>query len=154
MPLLFKAAIQNSFLLKHIHLHIQNSSNMSLRNVLTPASRSIIRSSAPTIQRRAISSTPRRFASASETPNDPAPVAKKSDAPWAIGSILIFGSLFIYLTAPGKKDAHGHDGHAHGKEDHEEEEKPVDEEQEAHFNNPGKVEEAPQDHHPEGNKVS
>lgn len=105
------------------------------------------------MQRRAFSRSAHRFNSSkpSQTPNDPAPVVHKSDMPWAVGSILIFGSAFIYLTAPGKKDAHG----SHGEDDHghSDKKKQKDEEQEAHFNNPGKVQES-EDHHPEGNKVS
>lgn len=44
----------------------------------------------------------------------------KSDMPWAVASVVVFGSLFVYVTAPGKKDGHGHDDHGekHGK--HEE----------------------------------
>lgn len=39
----------------------------------------------------------------------------KSDAPWAIGSLVIFGGLFIYLSSPSKGGhGHGHDDDHHG----------------------------------------
>ncbi|PWZ00138.1 hypothetical protein BCV70DRAFT_161405 [Testicularia cyperi] len=50
----------------------------------------------------------------------------KSDAPWAIASVIGFGGLFVYLTAPGSKDAsHGHGDHKSSDkhdESHDEEE--------------------------------
>lgn len=52
----------------------------------------------------------------------------KSDAPWAIGSLVVFGSMFVYLTAPpkgGKK--HGHESSSHGHESSSEEEDSGDE---------------------------
>lgn len=40
--------------------------------------------------------------------------SKSGDAPWAIGSVLFFGSLFVYLTSP---PSGGKNGHAHGHKD-------------------------------------
>lgn len=50
----------------------------------------------------------RRMASTTSGPT------AKSDAPWAIGSAVIFGSLFVYLTSPSK-DGHGHHEKSHEK---------------------------------------
>lgn len=59
----------------------------------------------------------RRYAS-----NSPLPLPTKSDAPWAIASVITFGGLFVYLTAPGAKgDDHGHHGSKH-QESHDDEE--------------------------------
>ncbi|SNX85045.1 uncharacterized protein MEPE_03754 [Melanopsichium pennsylvanicum] len=57
--------------------------------------------------------------------NSPGPVAAKSDAPWAIASVLTFGGLFVYFTAPGAKE----DDHAHHGSKHDEEEADAEEEQ-------------------------
>lgn len=70
--------------------------------------RSISRSAVPLVRSTAGPSlarvSVRRYAT-----NPPGPVATKSDAPWAIASVLTFGGLFVYLTAPGaEKDAHAH----------------------------------------------
>lgn len=92
----------------------------------------------------------------------------KSDAPWAITSLLVFGSMFIYLTAPpkgGKKHGHGHDSHdSHGKagEDAEEGEGGDGDEEESKsgamsdedYELVDKVEGKPADDAPAGNQVS
>ncbi|KAJ1018949.1 hypothetical protein NDA16_004752 [Ustilago loliicola] len=70
----------------------------------------------------------RRYAS-----NSPLPSPKKSDAPWAIASVITFGGLFVYLTAPGSnKDDHGHHGSKHddAEDEHESEPEPPKEPQE------------------------
>ena len=60
----------------------------------------------------------RRYASSS-----PLPLPSKSDAPWAIVSVVTFGGLFVYLTAPGAKgDDHGHHGSKHEEAEAEAEE--------------------------------
>ena len=84
--------------------------------------RSISRSARPLVRSSAGSSLARlparRYASSS--PLDALP--KKSDAPWAIASVITFGGLFVYLTAPGAKgDDHGHHGSKH-EESHDDEE--------------------------------
>ncbi|EST05060.1 hypothetical protein PSEUBRA_005868 [Kalmanozyma brasiliensis GHG001] len=81
---------------------------------LSRSARPLARSAAgPSLARLAV----RRYAT-----NPPGPVASKSDAPWAIASVITFGGLFVYLTAPGaKKDDHGHHGSKHD-EAHDEEE--------------------------------
>ncbi len=83
----------------------------------------------------------RRYASSS--PADVLP--KKSDAPWAIASVIGFGGAFVYLTAPGsKKDDH----HGHGASKHEEAEAEEETEPEA----PKEPQELPDGsiEHPEG----
>ncbi|KAJ9479650.1 hypothetical protein PHBOTO_003155 [Pseudozyma hubeiensis] len=59
--------------------------------------------------------------------NPPGPVTSKSDAPWAIASVITFGGLFVYLTAPGAKK----DDHAHGAKHDEAEQDADDDEPEA-----------------------
>jgi hypothetical protein len=39
----------------------------------------------------------------------------KSDAPWAITSLVVFGGMFVYITSPPSGGAGGHDSHAHSK---------------------------------------
>jgi hypothetical protein len=59
----------------------------------------------------------RRMASTTAKAAEAAKETVKSDAPWAIGSLVVFGGLFVYLTSPpkGGKKGHGHDDH--GKHD-------------------------------------
>ncbi|KIS68616.1 uncharacterized protein UMAG_03192 [Mycosarcoma maydis] len=69
----------------------------SISRSARPLARSV---AGPSIGRLSV----RRYAT-----NPPGPVASKSDAPWAIASVITFGGLFVYFTAPGaKKDDHAH----------------------------------------------
>lgn len=68
----------------------------------------------------------------------------KSDVPYAIGSAVVFGSLLVYLTGPGKggggHGAHGHDdkhGKDEGKELEKEDEEGDDPESEASASDDG-----------------
>lgn len=70
--------------------------------------RSIARSARP-LARSAAGPSFARLSVRKYATNPPGPVVEKSDAPWAIASVLTFGGLFVYFTAPGaKKDAHAH----------------------------------------------
>ncbi|CDR88400.1 uncharacterized protein SPSC_04227 [Sporisorium scitamineum] len=110
---------------------------MIVRSIARSA-RPLARSAAgPSLARASV----RRYAT-----NPPSPVATKSDAPWAIASVLTFGGLFVYLTAPGaKKDDH------HGAK-HDEPEQEPEEEQEQELEAPKEPVELPDGsiEHPEG----
>lgn len=78
--------------------------------------RSALRLSSPTMAARRQAPIkavmPRRMASSS---TQAAQQTVKSDAPWAIASLLVFGSLFVYVTSPPSKgSAHGGHGDSHG----------------------------------------
>lgn len=72
------------------------------------------------------------------------PVPPKSDMPWAVASVVVFGSLFVYVTAPGKKVSHGHDDHGKHEESADEDDGEEPEPQEPQELPNGDVE------HPEG----
>ncbi|PWN45479.1 hypothetical protein IE81DRAFT_364114 [Ceraceosorus guamensis] len=81
-----------------------------------------IRSASSSAVRRAAAAVPRRCASPALARRSYASGAhqgekqqQSSDVPWAISSLVVFGGLGIYLTAP-PKDGHGHGGHdSHAK---------------------------------------
>ncbi|CBQ73587.1 conserved hypothetical protein [Sporisorium reilianum SRZ2] len=84
--------------------------------------RSISRSARP-LARSAAGPTLARLSVRRYATNPPGPVASKSDAPWAIASVLTFGGLFVYLTAPGaKKDDHHGAKHDEPEQEEDEEE--------------------------------
>ncbi|TKY84772.1 hypothetical protein EX895_005852 [Sporisorium graminicola] len=84
--------------------------------------RSISRSARP-LARSAAGPSLARLSVRRYATNPPGPVATKSDAPWAIASVLTFGGAFVYLTAPGaKKD--DHHGAKHDEPEQEDEEEP------------------------------
>lgn len=107
--------------------------------------RTISRSARPLARSTAASSLARlparRYASSS-----PLPLPPKSDAPWAIASVLTFGGLFVYLTAPGAKgdDHHGHGAKHDAEEEHDDEEEAESEPKEPQELPDGSIE------HPEG----
>jgi hypothetical protein len=87
----------------------------------------------------------------------------KSDAPWAIGSLVVFGSMFIYVTAPpkGGKKGHGHEAeHGSGSSSSSEEEEDSDaetedtEEENSTYDNVKKIEDKPDSNAPKGSQVS
>lgn len=92
------------------------------------------RQSTAVSSRVALANSQRRMASTTSKVTE---AATKSDAPWAIGSLLVFGGMFIYLTAPpkGGKKGHGdHESHhddddksSESGDDDEEPETPADE---------------------------
>lgn len=87
----------------------------------------------PAVSKRvALATSQRRMAS---TTAKVAEAATKSDAPWAIGSLLVFGGMFIYLTAPpkGGKKGHGHESHDTGSSSHDDEEESEDDEEREFF---------------------
>ncbi|KAK0535660.1 hypothetical protein OC842_002244 [Tilletia horrida] len=69
---------------------------------------------------RPVNAVARRNASSSPSVSDPKITAKLpqgTDSIWAISSVVVFGSLFFYLTSPGsKKDGHGHGSHGDHKQ--------------------------------------
>ncbi|SPO26667.1 uncharacterized protein UTRI_03958_B [Ustilago trichophora] len=75
--------------------------------------RSIARTARP-LARSAAGPSLARLSVRKYATNPPGPVATKSDAPWAIASVITFGGLFVYFTAPGaKKDDHAHHASKH-----------------------------------------
>ena len=109
--------------------------------------RSIARSARP-LARSAAGPSLARLSVRRYATNPPGPVATKSDAPWAIASVLTFGGLFVYFTAPGAKK----DGHAHHGAKHDEAEADADEEEESEPEAPKEPVELPDGsiEHPEG----
>ncbi|SPC64356.1 uncharacterized protein UHOD_04973 [Ustilago sp. UG-2017b] len=83
--------------------------------------RSISRSASP-LARSAAGPSLTRLPARRYASNSPLPLPKKSDAPWAIASVITFGGLFVYLTAPGS-DKHDHGHHASKHHDAEEDQK-------------------------------
>lgn len=81
----------------------------------------------------------------------------KSDAPWAIGSLVIFGSMFIYLTAPpaGGKKGHGHESaHDDSSSSSEEDEDSGAETESTQYDDVKKIEDKPGENAPKGSQVS
>lgn len=86
--------------------------------------RSISRSARP-LARSAAGPSLARLPARRYVTNPPGPVTSKSDAPWAIASVVTFGGLFVYLTAPGaKKDDHDHHSSKHDDAEEEPESEP------------------------------
>lgn len=54
-----------------------------------------------------------RFNSSSSSSSSSHSAVQKSDAPWAIASAVVFGSLFVYATSPASK-THNEHGHVTG----------------------------------------
>jgi hypothetical protein len=85
----------------------------------------------------------------------------KSDAPWAVSSLVVFGGMFIYLTSPpkGGKNAHGHEGGHGGKSDSSSEEPDSEgesdatEEENTDYDNVKKIEDKPEGTGPKGGQV-
>lgn len=100
-----------------------------------------------------LSASQRRMAS-SDTAKGAIEKAAKSDAPWAIGSLVVFGSMFIYLTSPPKGGKHGH---GHENEQHEESDDDSDtliDAENTTYDNPNKIELKPGKNSPAGGQVS
>lgn len=134
--------------------------NQSIIRGISAASRT----SGMTMRRQAVMSVNRQLG-AKRMASSASPVKKvQSDAPWAISSLVVFGGLFVYLTAPGSGDkhgSHGHDDKGHGKEV-ETEEEPAEEESDesASSSSSGdeyvdvkKIEDKPGDDAPKGSKA-
>lgn len=99
--------------------------NQSIIRGLSVASRS----SGMAMRRQAVMSVNRQLG-AKRMASSANPIKKvQSDAPWAITSLLVFGGMFVYLTAPSSGgDKHGHGDKGHGKEVKKEEEEEEEEE--------------------------
>ncbi|PWN34013.1 uncharacterized protein FA14DRAFT_180646 [Meira miltonrushii] len=136
--------------------------NQSIVRGISAASRT----SGMTMRRQAVMSVNRQLG-AKRMASSTNPIKKvQSDAPWAITSLLVFGGLFVYLTAPtsGDKHGHGHDDKGHGKEVETEEEpaeeEPAEEEESEDASSSGdeyvdvkKIEDKPGDDAPKGSKA-
>lgn len=92
------------------------------------------------------------------------PIKKvQSDAPWAITSLLVFGGLFVYLTAPpsggNSKHGHGDESHGHGgksegsSSEEEEEDDQSSTSSGEEYVDVKKIEEKPGDDAPRGSKA-
>ncbi|PWN49701.1 hypothetical protein IE53DRAFT_388053 [Violaceomyces palustris] len=95
-----------------------NPARQALRAASQQVRSRCLRSSRPLISSRSYATGAEHAKAASQS----------SDVPWAVTSTVVFGSLFVYLTAPPSKkgDSHGH-GHGHSEPKSEELEEEVEE---------------------------
>ncbi|UZJ53005.1 hypothetical protein CBS101457_002325 [Exobasidium rhododendri] len=122
-------------------------------------SRGVIKSTSSATMLRA---SQRRMASAT---TKAAIKQTKSDAPWAIGSVVVFGSMFVYVTSPpkGGKKGHGHDdSHKEKSESSSEDDDDSGDESEAteddgeeitKYDNVKKIQDKPGDSGPKGGQA-
>jgi len=102
--------------------HLQNiTMTLALRPVFSAAARQLsTRSPAHALIRPARTAS-RRSISSAPSVSDPKITSKLpqgNDSLWAISSVVVFGSLFFYLTSPGKSGSgHGHGSHDDHKHD-------------------------------------